>query len=59
MLDLTQLKLQLQDLKKSFDIAITQGESFEDVKKIYTDIKKIELLISEQERFLVKETKNM
>lgn len=42
------------DLKVAFDDAIIHGNSFADVKKIYTEIRELEKLIAEREISLLK-----
>jgi hypothetical protein len=54
MLQLKSLNNQLMDLKVAFDNAIIHGNSFADVKKIYTEIKELEKLIAERELTLLK-----
>ena len=54
MLQLKSLHNQLLELKMAFDSAIMHGDSFADVKKIYTQIKEIEKLIAEREITLLK-----
>ena len=46
MLQLRSLNNQLSELKSAFDEAILKGNSFADVKKIYSQIKEIERLIA-------------
>ena len=57
MLQLKSLNNQLMDLKIAFDNAIIHGDSFADVKKIYTEIKELEKLIAEREIALLKADK--
>ncbi|HUQ65390.1 MAG TPA: hypothetical protein VM101_04515 [Flavitalea sp.] len=52
MLVLQSLNSQLCALKKAFDEAIMQGNSFSDVKKIYRQIKKVEEQIKKRGEFL-------
>jgi hypothetical protein len=52
MLVLRSLNSQLTALKKAFDEAILQGNSFSEVKKIYTQIKEVEEQIKKREEFL-------
>jgi hypothetical protein len=54
MLQLKSLNSKLLELKLAFDEAIMQGDSFADVKKIYTEIKHIEKLIAERQVELLK-----
>jgi hypothetical protein len=54
MLQLKSLNNQLMDMKIAFDNAIIHGNSFADVKKIYTKIKELEKLIAEHEISLLK-----
>ena len=54
MLQLKSLNNQLMDLKVAFDDAIIHGDSFANVKKIYTEIKELEKLIAEREISLLK-----
>ena len=54
MLQLKSLNNQLMDLKIAFDNAIIHGDSFADVKKIYTEIRELEKLIAEREVSLLK-----
>lgn len=54
MLQLKSLNNELMDLKIAFDNAIIHGDSFADVKKIYTEIKELEKLIAERELLLLK-----
>lgn len=54
MLQLKSLNNELMDLKIAFDKAIVHGDSFADVKKIYTEIKELEKLIAEREISLLK-----
>ena len=49
MLQLKSLNNQLMDLKLAFDQAIMHGDSFADVKKIYTEIKELEKRIAERQ----------
>ena len=49
MLLLKSLNNRLLELKIAFDEAIMQGNSFSDVKKIYTKIKEIEKQIAERQ----------
>jgi hypothetical protein len=48
MVILGNLQSQLDELKIAFDAAILRGTSFEEVKKIYLQIKELELAISER-----------
>ena len=52
MILLKSLNSQLDTLKLSFEEAILHGNSFEEVKKIYRQIKEIEKLIVEREALL-------
>jgi len=45
------------DLRLAFDQAIMHGDSFADVKKIYTEIKELEKLIAERQLALLKADK--
>lgn len=54
MLQLKSLNNELMDLTIAFDNAIIHGDSFADVKKIYTEIKELEKLIAERELLLLK-----
>jgi len=54
MLQLKSLNNELMDLKIAFDNAIIHGDSFADVKKIYTEIKELEKRIAEREISLLK-----
>jgi len=54
MLQLKSLNNQLMELKVAFDDAIIHGDSFANVKKIYTEIKELEKLIAEREISLLK-----
>ena len=54
MLQLKSLNNKLMELKIAFDSAIIHGDSFADVKKIYTEIKELEGLIAERELTLQK-----
>lgn len=54
MLQLKSLNNQLMELKIAFDSAIIHGDSFAEVKKIYTEIKELERLIAERELTLQK-----
>ena len=46
MLQLRSLNNQLSELKSAFDEAILRGNSFAEVKKIYSQIKELERLIA-------------
>ena len=46
MLQLRSLNNQLSELKRAFDEAILRGNSFAEVKKIYSQIKELERLIA-------------
>ena len=52
MIILNSLESQLRDLKVAFDDAFTKGVSFNEVKKIYLEIKQVEQLIAERQRKL-------
>ena len=54
MLQLKSLNNELMDLMIAFDNAIIHGDSFADVKKIYTEIKELEKRIAEREISLLK-----
>lgn len=54
MLQLKSLNNQLLELKILFDKAIIQGNSFAEVKKIYSEIKELEKLIAERQVDLLK-----
>lgn len=55
MLQLKSLNTRLFELKITFDEAIMRGNSFAEVKKIYTQIKELEKLIAEREVELLKD----
>jgi hypothetical protein len=52
MLVLGNLQSQLAELKVAFDAAILKGNSFEEVKKIYLQIKELELSINKRKLLL-------
>jgi hypothetical protein len=54
MLQLKSLNNRLFELKLAFDEAIMQGNSFAEVKKIYTEIKELEKQIAECQVDLLK-----
>jgi hypothetical protein len=54
MLKLQSLNAQLVSLKLAFDEAIMRGDSLEEVRKIYIQIKELETLVAEREIFLLK-----
>lgn len=57
MLQLRNLNTQLSELKSTFDESILQGNSFAEVKKIYTQIKEIEKLIAARQLELLNNNK--
>lgn len=54
MIKLQSLNAQLVSLKLAFDEAIMRGDSLEEVRKIYIQIKELETLVAEREVFLLK-----
>lgn len=52
MVVLNSLEAQLRELKLAFDAAFTNGGSFNEVKKIYLEIKQVEQLIAERKNRL-------
>ena len=54
MLHLGSLNTQLCELRSAFDEAILKGNSFADVKKIYSQIKEVERLIAVRQLEMLK-----
>ena len=44
--DVTAMRIHLNELKSRFDLGLIEGKSFEQVKKIYMEIKELEYQIS-------------